>query len=113
MVQREIRSGRIPLIIDGFDELLHLDREGGAEDKHSNVEPMLRTLNSILQGHAKVLITTRRTAVYGSAFDDWIDDLVDSKEISVFRFELQEPRIEDWIGIERKKAIERSGIPLE
>lgn len=113
MVEREIKSGRIPLIIDGFDELLHLDREGNAAGQFAEVEPMLRTLSGILESQAKVLVTTRRTAVLGESFDDWLAELVEKGGASAHRFTLQEPRIEDWIGQIRRRALEDAGFPLK
>lgn len=113
MVERAIKSGRIPLIIDGFDELLHLDREGNVDGQFAEVEPMLRTLSGILEGEAKVLVTTRRTAVLGDAFDDWLAKFVEGNTARAYRFTLQTPRIEDWISDPRKRKLEDWGLPLK
>lgn len=60
VVLEQIYKGRIPLIIDGFDELI--TKESNKED----VESMLSTIVDLLQNDAKIVITSRKTAILNS-----------------------------------------------
>jgi hypothetical protein len=99
-----IKQGRIPLIIDGFDELLSKDIDDGAsEAKFSDVETMLSTIADLLTNKSKVILTTRKTAIFaGENFADWVysktDDIYD---FDVIRYQLDSPSIEDWLDSER------------
>lgn len=99
-----IKQGRIPLIIDGFDELLSKDIDDGAsEAKFSDVETMLSTIADLLTNKSKVILTTRKTAIFaGENFADWVysktDDVYD---FDVIRYQLDNPSIEDWLDSER------------
>lgn len=111
MVEREIKSGRIPLIVDGFDELLHKDRDGEVKGQFTEVELMLETLATMLERKTKLFVTTRRTAVLGEQFDEWLEERRRAG-ISVFRITLHAPRLEDWIGKERRRRLESGGVPI-
>lgn len=56
----QITKGRIPLIIDGFDELISKD------SKKEDVESMISTIVDLLKGEAKIIITSRKTAIFNS-----------------------------------------------
>jgi len=112
LVQSEIQSGRIPLIIDGFDELLYkeLDHDKRSE-AFEEVESMLETIGQLLQTNAKIVLTTRRTAIFsGDEFHNWIDSHGD--QFSVTRFLLEEPDIERWLGVDKIAVLESSNIPI-
>ncbi len=106
----EIKNGRIPLIIDGFDELISKDfsyKKTGFQE----VETMLATIVDLLQGEAKIIITSRKTAIFnGEEFLNWLD--MRSNNYSLARFTIQEPTIENWLDNERIEIIEESGLPL-
>src|SRR5690606_27833808 len=74
LVKFEIQSGRIPLIIDGFDELLHKSElTTESEEVFGEIEPMLDTIGKLLNGDSKIILTTRKTAIFGgSEFRDWL-----------------------------------------
>jgi hypothetical protein len=102
LVREQIQAGRMPLIVDGFDELL--SRTGGTTDHFEDAEPMLETISVLLKEQAKVLITTRRTAIFSQVeFEQWIEARPES--FNVYRVRLNPPSIEDWLGHERVRRL--------
>ena len=114
LVVYNIRKGRIPLIIDGFDELLSKDIDSGSEeglDEFQQVETMLGTIGNLLQEEAKIILTSRKTAIFaGAAFEQWIESYEGS--FDVMRIQLERPRIESWLATERLQRLTDAGIPL-
>ena len=54
---------------------------------------MLTTIIELLKGDAKIIITSRKTAIFNS--DEFLNSIYDSKnEFSLARFEIKEPKIE-------------------
>jgi uncharacterized protein YjbI with pentapeptide repeats len=105
VVLEQIYKGRIPLIIDGFDELISRD------SNKTDVESMLATIIDLLQNNAKIVITSRKTAILNS--EEFIEIINSSIEnFSLARFEIKEPTIENWLVPERLKAIEDNGFPI-
>lgn len=101
LVEYQIQAGRIPLIVDGFDELLS-ESSDKTKDKESfeQVETMLGTLSKMLVNNAKVILTSRKTAIFSSKeFQDWSSRF--DNQFSVIRFIIEEPKIKDWL-IEEK-----------
>lgn len=82
LVQSEIQDGRVPLIIDGFDELLHKSPSAPSEnDDFEQVETMLDTIGELLCGSAKVILTSRRTAIFaGDAFHVWMGSKIETSQ---------------------------------
>ena len=113
VVIQEIRSGRIVVVLDGFDELLQEDRSAGESDNQfETVEPMLDTISELLSGNAKVILTSRRSAIFdGEAFDEWRSQY--DERFSVDRYRLYKPRINQWLKGERLETLRRIGIDLE
>lgn len=114
LVVYNIRKGRIPLIIDGFDELLSKDIDSGSEeglDEFQQVETMLSTIGNLLQEEAKIILTSRKTAIFaGAAFEQWIENY--DGAFDVMRIQLERPRIESWLSPERLQQLTDAGIPL-
>lgn len=109
MVKDQIKLGRIPVIIDGFDELLHKKNE--YEDTFEDAEPMLETIGALLHNQAKVLLTTRRTAIFtDNAFFEWLEKL--PNRFNVINVKLEKPTVEDWLGHERTMKLEECQIPI-
>ncbi len=109
LVQEQIQRGRVPLIIDGFDELL--SRRANAEDAFEEAEPMLETIAEILKGSAKVLLTTRRTAIFTEQeFEAWRTSKLGN--INVCRIRLEKPTLQDWLGDERVAHLEGCAVPI-
>jgi hypothetical protein len=114
LVKYEIRTGRIPLIIDGFDELLDKSEIILSEKNEvfEEVESMLDTIGDLLIGNAKIILTTRKTAIFaGSEFNNWLSKW--QNKFSVTRFSIREPRIKDWLGAKKLDVIKESNIPVE
>lgn len=104
IVMHNIKEGRIPLIIDGFDELLNEDLDRGCSPNDKNKgKTMLETIAALLDGNAKIVLTTRKTTILsGSEFYEWYDQKIsDNHKINIVRYKLEQPRIEDWLE-ERK-----------
>jgi len=111
LVIKEIKSGRIPLIIDGFDELLdkiNLEADISTLDE---VEPMLNTIGNLLEGEAKIILTTRKTAIFnGAEFERWYSKW--HEKFSVTRVSIKEPKILDWLGLERVNLLEQKNVQI-
>lgn len=106
VVLEQIYQGRIPLIIDGFDELI--TKESNKED----VESMLSTIVDLLKNNAKIIITSRKTAILNStAFIDTIFNSIDN--FSIARFEIKDPTINNWLSSERLELIKKHNFPIE
>lgn len=114
LVIHEIKNGRIPLIIDGFDELLDKVNISNVDTSNifDEIESMLDTIGNLLERNAKVILTTRKTAVFsGLEFDKWYEKW--NKKFEVSRFSIKEPRIIDWLGGERLNEIKDKNIPIQ
>lgn len=114
LVINEVRNGRIPLIIDGFDELLdkvnitNLDISSAFDE----IETMLDTIGNLLEYNSKIILTTRKTAIFnGSEFEKW--NLKWDNKFAVSRFSIKEPRIKDWLGNDRFDIIKSHNIPIQ
>lgn len=106
IVIEQITKGRIPLIIDGFDELI--TKESNKEE----VESMLTTIVELLKGKAKIIITSRKTAIFNS--DEFLNSINESKnEFSLARIEIKEPTIENWLSKDRVDLLEEKNFPLD
>lgn len=113
VVLHNIRQGRIPLIIDGFDELLSADLDnGGVSADFKEVETMLSTITDLLTDRSKVVLTTRKTAIFsGESFIDWYYDRVDSSiQFDIIRYQLNAPSLHDWLDARRRKAFGERNI---
>lgn len=109
LVQTEIKNGKVAAILDGFDELL---KKGEQTGEFENKEPMLETVSELLTGRAKIVITTRRTALFdGDDFHQWLDRHAES--FKVVRIRIQEPRVSDWLNTERLESLEKTGLRIE
>lgn len=107
VVLYNIRQGRIPLIIDGFDELLSADLDnGGVNVDFKEVETMLSTIAELLTDHSKVVLTTRKTAIFsGESFIEWYYDRIDSSfNFDIIRYQLGAPELHNWLDARRRKA---------
>lgn len=115
LVVYNIRKGRIPLIIDGFDELLSKDIDSGKVGQLNDfeqVETMLSTIGDLLTENSKVILTSRKTAIFaGPEFGDWVDSY--GGRFDVVRFQLDKPDIKNWLSQERYDLIKSKDVPLE
>ncbi len=114
IVKHEIQKGRIPLIIDGFDELLKKSNivKSDKSDVFNEVETMLDTIGNLLKNSAKIILTTRKTAIFsGSEFKAWANKWND--KFDIYRYSIEVPRIKDWIGEQKLNSIREKNIPVE
>ncbi len=114
LVTYEIKTGRIPLIIDGFDELLIKSDIIIAEkdEVFREVETMLDTIGNLLKGNAKIILTSRRTAIFaGQEFQNWLKKWNNAFDST--RYTIEIPRIKDWLSLDRLSAIKELQIPVE
>lgn len=113
LVTEQIKEGNIPLIIDGFDELLSKSTE---DMDHSTEEArtMLDTIaNFYTEGSkTKIVLTSRKSSILaGEVFDKWIAEKL--LYCNVNRIQIINPTIVDWIGNEKKKYLESKRIMLD
>lgn len=114
LVTHEIQTGRIPLIIDGFDELLSKSEIiiSEKEKVFGEVETMLDTIGHLLKHNAKIILTSRKTAIFaGEDFNNWF--LKWNNEFDVTRFSIEVPRIKDWIDPSKHELIKQYQFPVE
>lgn len=108
IVIKNIKNGRIPLIIDGFDELLSKDLDEGKQDTaFGEVETMLSTIADLLTDRAKVVLTSRKTAIFsGPSFAEWYNNQKEAhSSFSLIRYQLDSPTIDQWLPNERKHRL--------
>lgn len=115
LVVYNIKKGKIPLIIDGFDELLSKNIDNGKAgqlNEFEQVETMLSTIGDLLTDEAKIILTSRKTAIFaGAEFGDWIDSY--NGNFDVVRFQLEKPNIKQWLSTERYDEIIGKNVPLD
>lgn len=111
IVLRHIKNGRIPLIIDGFDELLSKDLDKGEQKiGFEKVETMLSTIGELLTDKSKIILTSRKTAIFsGEQFMEWYYNQLDKgKNFNLYRFQLEVPSINDWLPYDTIKKLPKS-----
>lgn len=111
VVIHQIKKGRIPLIIDGFDELISKDFSFSS-NQFEQVESMLSTIVDLLTDNAKVIITSRKTAIFNSEeFHNWMIDR--NIDYTLSKVTISEPSIENWLPKERLEIIQSNNFPVE
>ncbi|RON75813.1 hypothetical protein BK675_10855 [Pseudomonas fluorescens] len=111
LVRAQIQNGNVPVILDGFDELLPQSKANQDTDNYDNTEPMLETIGELLKKSAKVILTTRRTAIFdGDEFHAWVER--HNEDFEVFRIRISEPTIQDWLPANRLSDLERAQFPI-
>lgn len=111
VVIHEIKQGRIPLIIDGFDELISKDFSFST-NQFEQVESMLSTIVDLLTDNAKIIITSRKTAIFNSEeFHNWMLDR--NLNYTLAKFTINEPSIENWLNKERLDILSVGNFPME
>ena len=116
LVESEIRNGMLPIIIDGFDELLsksidEITQE--ASDNKKEVQSMLNTISLLLNNDskAKIILTSRKSSIFtGDLFDEWI--INSELKCDITRIELGKPNVYSWIGDEKAKYIQHHLMEL-
>ncbi|PNG29062.1 hypothetical protein A1395_28665 [Pseudomonas protegens] len=112
LVRAQIQNGNVPVILDGFDELIPQSKTNQESENYDSTEPMLETIGELLKKSAKVVLTTRRTAIFdGDEFHSWVDRHLEDFE--VYRIRISEPTIQDWIPQNRLAELEKAQFPIE
>ena len=106
----EIRTGRIPLVIDGFDELIQKDFSFSTSGLEP-VESMLSTIVELLKGDAKIIITSRKTAIFKSEeFFEWMSKR--ELDYSMVKVTITEPEVEHWLSEDRRSLLRTENVPV-
>lgn len=115
LVIYNIQQGKIPLIIDGFDELLSKNIDTGRGEKINDfeqVETMLSTIGELLKTNAKIILTSRKTAIFsGEEFNSWVESY--ESAFSVIRFQIEKPEVRHWLPKNRLDDLNKQQVPLE
>lgn len=115
LVISEIKEGRVPLIIDGFDELLSSVHDASSLDNEAveKTQTMLETIIELFQdqSRAKIIITSRKTSLISSKV---LDDLIlELEDCPITRLTLREPTLEDWLPQEKINFLKSENIPIQ
>ncbi len=115
LVIHEIQNGKVPLIIDGFDELISRSYKtmNSSNLQDEEAQTMLDTIADLFTegGNTKVILTSRKSAIFtGDIFRDWVERRL--SKCNVTRVSIEEPTINDWLGYERTQHIKNQKIPF-
>jgi hypothetical protein len=73
---------------------------------------MLSTIVDLLTENAKIIITSRKTAIFNSEeFHNWMIDR--DINYTLARVTISEPKIENWLNRERLDIINSNNFPVE
>lgn len=113
VVIEEVKNGKIAVVLDGFDEILHDSKpDNESETDFESAEPMLETIGELLTNNAKVILTSRRSAIFdGEIFNEWLERYQDKFQVN--RYRLNKPEIKDWLQTERLKKLNESDVDIE
>ena len=110
LVYSHILEGNIPLIIDGFDELLS---RADPEEKNDEAVSMLDTIAQLLEknSNAKILLTSRKSSIFaGDTFDKWLEDNISG--CNVTRIQILQPTIADWLDKDKRLFFQYHNIDI-
>jgi hypothetical protein len=112
VVIEEVKEGRIVVVLDGFDEILHdSGSDIDANESFEEAEPMLETISELLTGNAKIVLTSRRSAIFdGEIFSEWVERNRDNFEIN--RYRIEKPEVKDWIPQSRLQELSGTEIDV-
>lgn len=114
LVLSEIKAGRLPLIIDGFDELIE-QNNNILDDADERSLSMLSTIADLLGEDSKawILLTTRNSAIFsGEMFENWVLGKL-GRNCQVDRLRILKPSIKEWLGEDIYKLLQEKQISLE
>ena len=73
---------------------------------------MLETISELLTGNAKIVLTSRRSAIFdGELFNEWIERY--ENQFSVNRYRISEPAIIDWIPTLRLEELNKTTVNID
>lgn len=107
-----VKEGNIAVVLDGFDELLQDSaQEEVSDDLFESAEPMLETISELLVNNAKIILTSRRSALFdGDKFYEWLEKY--DYEFTIDRYRIKEPDVENWLEYERLEKLKSSGLDV-
>lgn len=116
LILEEIKNGRIPLIIDGFDELLSESKTGDDKNKYKTdqAQTMINTILELFSedSKTKIIITSRKTSFrMGNVFDNVLEKI--THDIEVNQIAIGEPNITKWLSQEKRDRLQELFIPIE
>lgn len=116
LVISEIQNGKVPLVIDGFDELISRSNKNMSASTNvteDDSQTMLDTIAELFKegAHTKVVLTSRKSAIFtGDIFNEWVETHLSG--CNVTRISIEEPTIQDWLGFEKVEYLEKHKIPF-
>jgi hypothetical protein len=117
LVETEIKNGTVPLIIDGFDELLSKSapsNDSAVTEDTEAAQTMLSTIAELLgdDSKAKIVLTSRKSSIFaGELFAEWANTSLLGCEIT--RIQIIPPTLSDWLDKEQLSVLKESQINLE
>lgn len=115
LVIQKIKEGKIPLIIDGFDELIQWKKSVDTEENPDEQSlTMLSTIADLLgeDSRAWILLTSRRSAIFtGDIFEEWVSKKL-GQDCVVERLQILKPSMEEWIGHDKYGCMCESRIAI-
>lgn len=117
LVDHEIREGRVPLIIDGFDELLSKKVPSTETQPSEDIETAQTMFATIAQlfdqkSNAKIVLTSRKSSIFaGKLFENWSDKWLPDCEIT--RIQVFPPNVADWLSEEKRSLLREKQIKLD
>ena len=117
LVDHEIREGRVPLIIDGFDELLSKKVPSTETQPSEDLETAQTMFSTIAQlfdkgSNAKIVLTSRKSSIFaGKLFENWSDKWLPNCEIT--RIQVFPPNVADWLSEEKRVVLREKQIKLD
>jgi len=112
LVKHEISSGRVFLLIDGFDELLS-KKYISQDEREKEAQTMLDTIAQLFSAgcETKVLLTTRKSSIFvGEDFDVWVEGHL--RDCNITRLQLSEPSLKNWLDNAKIDLLRQRGINL-
>ncbi len=112
LVEKEILDGNIPLIIDGFDELLSKSIELQNDNKSDQFKESQTMLDTIAQfftndSKAKIIITSRKSSIFtGELFENWI--VKRGLNCDINRIQLGTPNCAKWLGLDKYNILKKN-----
>ncbi|BBS86623.1 hypothetical protein WP7W18E02_15200 [Aeromonas media] len=72
---------------------------------------MLETIGELLINNAKVILTSRRSAIFdGEVFNEWLSRY--DQRFVINRYRLEKPEIKDWLSVSRLERLSQAGIDV-
>lgn len=109
LVLEEIKQGNIPLIIDGFDELLSTDNLEKENSERSKT--MIQTLFELVgdDSKAKIILTSRKTSLITNGV---LEKIIENNH-QIKRYTILDPDIKNWLSPELRSIFKSKKFDIE